>query len=344
MRKRFALAGAAILATIVLPVAAETGAAASTSPVRCTTVVHTDLKNVKTDNDKDGTATDATTVLLPHGVKVTTPDDASKMYARFSTSFALSDVTKMSYKTFKYTSADTLVVPAYEIEVFLSGHTGVTTGVNADPVPVGWVDPNYTTLVYEPYQAEGNAAIQENVWQSWNAYQGGAAKWWSTHPLTGIPGDKGQSTPEPWSAILAAYPHAIGFDYDLNQGTNNTGAVTAFDDLTFGTKTGCTTNLWTSFVRKSPSPSPSKSRGHGGNPHPSPSHSSSSAVPVPSTSSSTPVPTATSTPIATGGGSNSGGSLPLTGAQIAWPAGIGASMLLAGVGLFWFARRKRRAY
>jgi hypothetical protein len=59
-------------------------------------------------------------------------------------------------------------------------------------------------MVYEPYQDEGNGAVQDNVWQNWDAYKGGTAKWWLN---TGA-GGCGQATPCSWSAIVTAFPTA----------------------------------------------------------------------------------------------------------------------------------------
>lgn len=59
-------------------------------------------------------------------------------------------------------------------------------------------------MVYEPYVDQGNAAVLTDVWQTWDAYAGGAAKWWIN---TGA-GGCGQGSPCSWSAILALFPNA----------------------------------------------------------------------------------------------------------------------------------------
>jgi hypothetical protein len=59
-------------------------------------------------------------------------------------------------------------------------------------------------MVFEPYQDQGNAAVSTGVWQSWDAYRGGAAKWWIN---TGA-GGCGQNTPCTWSQIVTAFPDA----------------------------------------------------------------------------------------------------------------------------------------
>ena len=59
-------------------------------------------------------------------------------------------------------------------------------------------------MVYEPYQDQGNAAVQTGVWQDWDAYRGGAAKWWIN---TGA-GGCGQATPCTWATIAGRFPNA----------------------------------------------------------------------------------------------------------------------------------------
>ena len=59
-------------------------------------------------------------------------------------------------------------------------------------------------MVYEPYQDLGNAAITPGTWQTWDAYRGGAAKWWIS---TGA-GGCGQATPCTWNAIKSIFPNA----------------------------------------------------------------------------------------------------------------------------------------
>lgn len=98
-------------------------------------------------------------------------------------------------------------------------------------------------MVYEPYQDQGNPAVQTGVWQEWDAYQGGTAIWW----MSGA-GPCGQGSPCSWAQILAEYPNAaieegiscgnnafpkpvcpgsLGF----NQGSGNTGIVSNADAL-----------------------------------------------------------------------------------------------------------------
>jgi thrombospondin type 3 repeat protein len=84
--------------------------------------------------------------------------------------------------------------------------TGFIAGVAAINIRVD-LDGNGTAdayMVYEPYQDQGNAAVQTGVWQNWDAYRSGSAKWWISNGAGGC----GQNTPCTWNAILTAFPNA----------------------------------------------------------------------------------------------------------------------------------------
>ncbi len=71
------------------------------------------------------------------------------------------------------------------------------------------------------------------MWQTWDAYKGGQAIWWSSKD---IPGVCAFNCFVPWSAIVAANPDAtILGGYGINQGSGNPGLVTSVDALAFGT-------------------------------------------------------------------------------------------------------------
>ena len=126
-----------------------------------------------------------------------------------------------------------------------SESTGFVAGVAALNIRVD-LDGNGTAdayMVYEPYQDQGNAAVQTGVWQDWDAYNGGSAKWWIN---TGA-GGCGQATPCSWSTIVAAFPNATVREgtscgpggivspcpgsLGVNQGSFNTGIVSNADAL-----------------------------------------------------------------------------------------------------------------
>jgi hypothetical protein len=99
-------------------------------------------------------------------------------------------------------------------------------------------------MVFEPYQDQGNAAVQTGSWQPWDAYRGGAAKWW----LNSGAGGCGQGSPCSWSTIVALFPNATIREagscgpgatpkvpcpgsLGLNQGSFNSGIISNADAL-----------------------------------------------------------------------------------------------------------------
>jgi hypothetical protein len=129
----------------------------------------------------------------------------------------LGDIRSMSYAT--YRSAGALQqVASINIQVDYNG-----------PDVAG----GFTTLVFEPVYNTSQGAVVSNQWQSWDAYDGGQAIWWSSNPIPGAPN---RDTFVPWSTIVAANPNAtILGGYGVNQGSGNPALVTAVDALHFDT-------------------------------------------------------------------------------------------------------------
>jgi len=142
---------------------------------------------------------------------------------------ALADIDGIGYSTYRDPASTGYVgtVPALNLRVSLDG----------DETPD-------TYMVYEPYQDQGEPAVQTGVWQDWDAYAGGAAKWW----LSSGAGGCGQSTPCTWSAILAQFPDAAVQEgvscgnatfpkpvcpgsLGVNQGSGNSGTIANADAL-----------------------------------------------------------------------------------------------------------------
>ena len=100
----------------------------------------------------------------------------------------LADIDALSYSTYRDPSSTG----------FIAGVSALNLRIDTDNDG----QPN-AYLVYEPYQSEGNAAVQTGVWQTWDAINGGNAKWWSgALPLCL------QNAPCTWSQVLALYPSA----------------------------------------------------------------------------------------------------------------------------------------
>lgn len=158
-------------------------------------------------------------------VVMQTPDNTAK--AQFLTDqwagTKLSAITALSYSTYRAAaSVDGPSLPALNLRVDLNGDNIVDR-----------------YAVFEPYFQPGFPAIAvEGVWQSWDAINGGSAKWWLSGALSPCP----QSTPCTWSDIVAAFPNAQifeGLDFrgslGFNQGSFNSGLIAAADMLRVAT-------------------------------------------------------------------------------------------------------------
>ena len=162
--------------------------------------------------------------------EVSTPTSTAKaqLFTDGYDGIALADVDGIGYSTYRDPASTGFVagVAALNLRIDLTG----------DGNPDAY-------MVYEPYQDLGNAAVQTGVWQDWDAYRGGAAKWWIN---TGA-GGCGQATPCTWSTIVAANPAATIEEgpscgpggvkvpcpgsLGVNQGSGNPGIISNVDAL-----------------------------------------------------------------------------------------------------------------
>ena len=132
----------------------------------------------------------------------------------------LSSINALGYATYRYSdsTANPVQVPSINIEIDRNGGT----------LEAG----DYAVLVFEPTYNSSQGAILPDTWQTWDAYQGGNAIWWSSRP---IPGVCAFSCFVTWNAIVAANPSAtILGGFGVNQGSGNGGLHAATDTLTIG--------------------------------------------------------------------------------------------------------------
>jgi hypothetical protein len=144
----------------------------------------------------------------------------------------IADVDQMSYWTYRHaeSTAPPVQVVGLNMEV-LGANTGTSTG--------------YATFVYEPvYNAP--PPVVDNTWQSWDAYRGGSAIWWSTRTIAGVGGVPVVCSPSdpnplcvnkvyvPWSVLVAANPDATILSYGVNQGSGSPGLIDNTDALSIG--------------------------------------------------------------------------------------------------------------
>ena len=136
---------------------------------------------------------------------------------------ALADIDKIGYATYRTSGAVANQVPAINIQVDVNG-----------AAPGG-----FTTLVFEPVYNTDQGTIQDGVWQTWDAYNGGNAVWWSSNPIPSAPN---RDTFVSWSTIVAANPDAVivgGFG--VNPGSGNPALTASSDVLTIGSNGDCIT-------------------------------------------------------------------------------------------------------
>lgn len=95
----------------------------------------------------------------------------------------------------------------------------------------------FTTLVFEPVYNTTQGAVASGQWQTWDAYAGGSAIWWSSNPINVAPTRDYFVT---WQSIVDANPAAVivgGFG--INQGSGNPALTTASDNLSIGYGDSC---------------------------------------------------------------------------------------------------------
>jgi hypothetical protein len=115
----------------------------------------------------------------------------------------------------------------------------------------------FTTLVFEPVYNLNQQNVQNGTWQSWDAYFGGNAIWWSTRDLRDAggnliacnPNGALANTPQcagklfvSWSTIVSGLPTAfITGGFGVNQGSGNGGLNANVDALSLGSGDDCVT-------------------------------------------------------------------------------------------------------
>lgn len=163
----------------------------------------------------------------------------------------LSSITGLSYATYNNNAA-IVALPAINIQIDVNGGT-----LNAG---------EFRTLVYEPYQ-QGPFVNTPGIWRNWDAYNGGAGKWWSTG-VSSCP----QSLPCTWTTLVASFPGAtITGGFGINAGSGNAGLDASVDALSIAygggrvtynfdpfvtpaSKESCTNGGWQSVTRADGSP------------------------------------------------------------------------------------------
>ncbi|MFC5270971.1 T9SS type A sorting domain-containing protein [Adhaeribacter terreus] len=207
-------------------------------PVYAQTVVtETDItrqaENTPPTNNWVGYTRNAGTLVFVQGpgvpplgcgsLQFTTPAGTDKafLYNYDHIGTELSDISGLAYSTYR-TAGSAAQVASINIEIDYNG---------ADPG-------GYAVLVFEPVYNTGQGTVTNNIWQTWDAYDGGNAIWWSSRAINGVCASSCFVT---WNYILANNPETVILGgFGVNQGSGNPGLVSAVDALTI-TENGNTT-------------------------------------------------------------------------------------------------------
>lgn len=159
---------------------------------------------------------DSTSPLPQSALHLTTTNSsASKaQYMKPDGVTKLSNVTNLSYSTKQNSASFEAGLPSYQLPVCLNGLVE---------------NCGFTTLVYEPYVSEGNSAVQNGVWQTWNV---DAGKFWSTKTVGSLVKSQGSST-YTLAQVKAEFPRTVVLSYGVDVGSGNPSYDTEVDQFTF---------------------------------------------------------------------------------------------------------------
>jgi hypothetical protein len=171
---------------------------------------------------------DATSPLPSGALQLTTDASAGgldKVQYMHPATTPLADVTTLAYSTKQNSASFVSGDPSYQLPVCFYGALpagGCTTSPNVGGKSFG-------TFVYEPYVDQGNAAVVNGVWQSWNV---SAGKFWSSKTEGAVVASQGTYT-YTLAQLKADFPNATVVGYGVNLGSNNPNYNTEVDKLVF---------------------------------------------------------------------------------------------------------------
>jgi hypothetical protein len=160
----------------------------------------------------------------------------------------LAAINRMGYSTYRTSGGVVNQVPAINIQIDRNGGSyNPATDFATD----------FSTLVFEPVYNTNQGAVVDGAWQTWDAYAGGNAVWWSSRDLRDAsnnlvlcnPNGANANTPAcagkvfvPWSYIISVIPNAtILGGYGINQGSGNPALTASSDALAIGYGSFCIT-------------------------------------------------------------------------------------------------------
>lgn len=177
-----------------------------------------------------GIEEDITTPLGNSSLHITTDGTAAAKGQYLTTNHALTqldDVDSLGYWT-KQNANHTgfeAGLPSFQLEIDANGNTSDAIG--------------YTTMVFEPYNNYGNAAVVSETWQQWSI-DGDSGTFWSSRNVAELTGGQGGLTAGGGGApfytldqLQAKYPDAVVLRVGVNVGGNNPNYDTSVDGVSF---------------------------------------------------------------------------------------------------------------
>jgi hypothetical protein len=165
-----------------------------------------------------------------YAMRTLTPDDKVTLVTSTWTGEPLSDLTALDYSTYRdgtSTSPD-FVAPSINVAIYTNAG-GPGTG--------------FATLVFEPLYSYGNDAIDDDVWQSWDAFAptqtGFGGGWWATRSVGTICQTVCYTT---FADFVANAPQATIISVGVNVGRGPASFIGAVDGLSV-TMAGVTTTF-----------------------------------------------------------------------------------------------------
>jgi len=155
---------------------------------------------------------------LGNGALLLTTDSTTASKAQYTQYFSpvpLSSVNTLSYSTKQNSASFSAGDPAYQLYVWVNGTSG------------------FDTFTYEPYVNQGNSAVHQGEWQSWNV---AAGSFYSSHDFTGTGGSvvTSQGSSVYTLAQLQSYfPNAVVIGIGINVGSNNPSYNVEADAMNF---------------------------------------------------------------------------------------------------------------
>jgi hypothetical protein len=164
-------------------------------------------------------------------LRTPSPTDKVSLFNYEHVGTLLASIDTIGYSTYRDPASTATVnqVPSINIQIDYNG-----------AAPGG-----FSTLVFEPIYNPDQGPIVPGEWQTWDAYDGGQAIWWSTRLMPGVCPFDCFVTRE---TIVANNPDAVIIGgFGVNQGSGNGGLIAATDALTLGYGGNCTTYDFDAF-------------------------------------------------------------------------------------------------